>query len=96
MAFWSDRILPHVLDKGCNVAEVIPLRERACRGLRGRVLEIGFGSGFNVGVYPADVAEVAAVEPSGSRTSRATRRCARSRCARSRTQGGPSTRSAAS
>lgn len=64
MAFWSDRILPHVLDKGCNVAEVIPLRERACRGLRGRVLEIGFGSGFNVGVYPADVAEVAAVEPS--------------------------------
>lgn len=63
MSFWSDRILPHVMDKACSVAEVVPLRERACSGLHGRVLEIGFGSGLNVDLYPREVDEVSAVEP---------------------------------
>ncbi|MFC6343301.1 class I SAM-dependent methyltransferase, partial [Nocardioides hankookensis] len=40
------------------------LRAAACSGLEGRVLEIGFGSGLNVSLYPAGVTSVDAVEPS--------------------------------
>jgi SAM-dependent methyltransferase len=40
------------------------LREQVCAGLTGRVLEIGFGSGLNLGTYPAAVTSVDAVEPS--------------------------------
>ena len=34
------------------------------RGLDGRVLELGFGSGTNVPHYPAGITEVVAIEPS--------------------------------
>jgi ubiquinone/menaquinone biosynthesis C-methylase UbiE len=40
------------------------LRQEVCRGLSGRVLELGFGGGLNVGSYPATVTAVDAVEPS--------------------------------
>lgn len=46
------------------MAALTPLRARACASLSGRMIEIGFGSGLNVGVYPAGLTEVAAVEPS--------------------------------
>lgn len=64
MGLWDERILPHVIDKACGMADLRPLRERACDGLRGRVLELGFGSGLNCDLYPAAVTEVLAVEPS--------------------------------
>jgi SAM-dependent methyltransferase len=38
-------------------------RDRALAGLRGRVIEIGAGNGMNFAHYPAEVAEVVAVEP---------------------------------
>ncbi|WP_375001340.1 class I SAM-dependent methyltransferase [Aeromicrobium sp. CTD01-1L150] len=41
-----------------------PVRQRACHDLHGRVLELGFGSGLNCDLYPGDVTEVLAVEPS--------------------------------
>jgi SAM-dependent methyltransferase len=44
--------------------EVGELRGQALSGLRGRVLEIGFGSGLNVRWYPPEVTSVSAVEPS--------------------------------
>ena len=62
--FWGDRILPHVIDKACGNQQVQPYREDACTGLVGRVLELGFGSGHNIGLYPLAVTEVVAVEPS--------------------------------
>ena len=64
MGLWGDRILPHVIDKACGMDDVRPLRERACEGLQGRVLELGFGSGHNCDLYPGTVSEVLAVEPS--------------------------------
>ncbi len=39
------------------------VRREVCAGLSGRVLEIGFGSGLNVGLYPDAVVAVDAVEP---------------------------------
>jgi ubiquinone/menaquinone biosynthesis C-methylase UbiE len=38
-------------------------RREMLAGLRGRVLELGAGSGRNFALYPADVSEVVAVEP---------------------------------
>lgn len=64
MGWWDERVLPRVIERTCGIDEVQPLRERACAGLRGRVLELGFGSGLNIGLYPAAVTEVLAVEPS--------------------------------
>lgn len=63
MGFYSERIVPHLVNFACGTKEMGALRERACADLKGEVIEIGFGSGLNVPYYPADVATVAAVEP---------------------------------
>lgn len=63
MGLWSDRALPHIVDKACSTGDIMKMRVTACTGLQGRVLEIGFGSGLNVPIYPDAVKEVAAVEP---------------------------------
>jgi ubiquinone/menaquinone biosynthesis C-methylase UbiE len=41
-----------------------PLRRAAVEGAHGEVLELGFGSGGNLPVYPPDVERVIAVDPS--------------------------------
>ena len=64
MGLWNDRVLPRVVDRSLSAPEVAPLRAAVCGGLRGRVLEIGFGSGLNVPHYPPAVQRVDAVEPS--------------------------------
>jgi ubiquinone/menaquinone biosynthesis C-methylase UbiE len=53
---------------------MVVLRERAVEGLHGTVLEIGFGSGLNVPVYPAAVTLVYAVDPATVGRKLATRR----------------------
>lgn len=63
MGIYHDHVLPRVIDLACGLKANAPLRERACAGLHGRVVEIGFGSGHNVAHYPAPVTSVAAVEP---------------------------------
>jgi ubiquinone/menaquinone biosynthesis C-methylase UbiE len=64
VTWWSDRVVPHLTDVALRSDEIAELRDETCRELRGRVLEIGFGSGLNVRFYPAAVTSVAAVEPS--------------------------------
>ncbi|KAF0847034.1 class I SAM-dependent methyltransferase [Nocardia caishijiensis] len=63
MGFYTDRVLPHLTDKVCGARANDPLRRRVCAGLRGDVVEIGFGSGNNVGFYPEAVHRVSGVEP---------------------------------
>lgn len=63
MGIYSEHVVPHIINVACGVKTVRPLRQRVCAGLAGDVVEIGFGSGLNLPFYPADVTEVAAVEP---------------------------------
>ena len=64
MSFYRERVLPHVVELTCGGKRMIPIRRPALERLRGTVLEIGFGSGPNIGLYPEEVERVLAVEPS--------------------------------
>ncbi|WP_395658009.1 class I SAM-dependent methyltransferase [Nocardioides sp.] len=64
MGMWTDRVVPRLADKSLSSGPVMRLRGEAVAGLSGRVLEIGFGSGLNAALYPAEVERVDAVEPS--------------------------------
>ena len=78
MGVYAERILPRLIDRACGSQSLAPWRIRALTGLRGRVLEIGFGSGHNLAHLPGEVVEVLAVEPSSlawRRSARRRRRC---------------------
>lgn len=64
MGFYAERVVPRIVNVACGIKAVEPLRRRICEGLRGEVVEIGFGSGHNVPFYPTAVSGVSAVEPS--------------------------------
>lgn len=64
MSWWAAHVVPRLTDGPLSQPPVMELRSRVCRGLRGRVLEIGFGSGLNLGAYPDEIDSVDAVEPS--------------------------------
>ncbi len=63
MGVYRERILPHLVDRACNTAELQAWRGEVAAGLFGTVVEIGFGSGLNVAAYPDEVELVYAVEP---------------------------------
>jgi ubiquinone/menaquinone biosynthesis C-methylase UbiE len=64
VGWWDEHVVPRVTDLTLRGKEVGESRARACSGLSGRVLEIGFGSGLNLLHLPAEVTGVGAVEPS--------------------------------
>jgi ubiquinone/menaquinone biosynthesis C-methylase UbiE len=64
VGFWSEQVVPRMTDVLLRNQEVMRHRREAVAGLRGVVLEIGFGSGLNVPVYPPEVERVLAVDPS--------------------------------
>lgn len=64
MHIWAENLLPRLTDVALGTKEVRRHRERAMVGLQGEVVEIGFGSGLNVPLYPPAVHTVYAVEPS--------------------------------
>jgi len=63
MGFYDDHVLPRVIDIALG-RHVDDLRRRVCADLHGDVLEVGFGTGPNIGFYPAAVTRVLGVEPS--------------------------------
>lgn len=63
MGWWVEHAVPRLVDAALRSPAATSARRRACAGLSGQVLEIGFGSGLNVAHYPAEVTEVLAVEP---------------------------------
>jgi ubiquinone/menaquinone biosynthesis C-methylase UbiE len=75
---WDERVVPRLTDLSLRGHEVGEMREKACAGLTGRVLEIGFGSGLNIRWYPPEVTSVTAIEPSDLGWQLSERRRARS------------------
>jgi SAM-dependent methyltransferase len=64
VAFWNEQVVPRFTDKMLSSRDVMRRRAKITDGLRGDVVEIGFGSGLNVPSYPTSVTTVYAVEPS--------------------------------
>lgn len=64
MAWWTDHVLPRLVDVSLGQGPVMRLRERVCAGLSGQVLEVGFGGGLNLRALPQEVTGVDAVDPS--------------------------------
>lgn len=63
MGIYRDHILPRVVDWALSRPECLERRRAVTPGLRGKVLEIGFGSGLNLPYYPAEVEKIYAVDP---------------------------------
>ena len=63
MGIYQDQVLPRVITAVMNRREFAPIRGRVCGGLKGEVLEIGFGSGLNLPHCPPAVTRVRAVDP---------------------------------
>ena len=63
MGFYREQVVPRLVDVTCGTSELRRWRERTAAGLSGTIVEIGFGSGLNVPLYPEEVRHVYAVEP---------------------------------
>lgn len=78
MGFYREQVLPRLVDRACGTAALRHWRATVTEGLAGRVVEIGFGSGLNVELYPPEVEVVLAVEPAAVARKLAAGRIARS------------------
>ncbi len=82
MGFWSNRVLPILIEKACRNGAIKEERERWVPRAHGRVLEIGVGSGLNLAFYdPAKVTGVLGIDPSHSLLQRARERARDARVA---------------
>ncbi len=66
MQFYRTHILPRLTHLAMRQELLRPYRERAVSAARGRILEIGIGSGLNLPLYPAGVERVVGVDPSSA------------------------------
>ncbi|MEZ5141449.1 MAG: class I SAM-dependent methyltransferase [Acidimicrobiales bacterium] len=74
MGIYEDHVLPRAIDVLLGNRWMADVRRPAMEGLHGTVLEIGFGSGPNLPLYPPEVDRVLAVDPSAVGRRLATRR----------------------
>jgi ubiquinone/menaquinone biosynthesis C-methylase UbiE len=64
VGIYQEQFLPRFQDVAMRRKSTRAVRARVCEGLRGDVVEIGFGTGLNAPYYPAEVTKILAVEPS--------------------------------
>lgn len=62
MGVYGEKILPHLVDLAMRGEEINSLREKTLAPARGRVLEIGFGTGLNARHYPKGIQELVLVD----------------------------------
>jgi ubiquinone/menaquinone biosynthesis C-methylase UbiE len=79
LSFYERRIFPWLNDRLTRAPEIERLRSEAVASARGRVLEIGFGSGSNLPHYPAGVTGITALDPNSGMHDLAAPRLASSR-----------------
>ncbi|MCJ7558627.1 MAG: class I SAM-dependent methyltransferase [Gammaproteobacteria bacterium] len=64
MGLYARHILPRVIDLACRHRDIFRARQELVPQARGRVLEVGFGTGLNLSSYAADrVERLWALEP---------------------------------
>jgi SAM-dependent methyltransferase len=61
---YRNHLQPRLLDVALGSTSARAIRRRVCAGLRGDVVEIGYGSGLNQPHLPPEVRRVSALEPS--------------------------------
>lgn len=69
MGFYGDRIFPRLL--ACASSAMDADREKLLAAASGRVLEIGVGTGANLGFYPPEVTDVIGLDPHAAVLARA-------------------------
>jgi ubiquinone/menaquinone biosynthesis C-methylase UbiE len=79
MGIYDDKVLPRIINLCCGVKPLREHRQRACAGLHGQVVEVGFGSGLNIPYYPPEVSGVAAIEPADTGWALAAKRLSEAR-----------------
>ena len=79
MGFYSRQIFPRALDILLRGDEVSRYRRATLAPLRGRVLEIGFGTGLNLPHYPESVSHLTIIDPERMLASRVANRIAAAR-----------------
>ncbi|NDE59861.1 MAG: class I SAM-dependent methyltransferase [Acidimicrobiia bacterium] len=63
MGWYTDRLLPRVIDRVLDNPDFREVRRRQLAPLKGRVLEVGFGAGPNVPHLPDGVEVLYAIDP---------------------------------
>ncbi len=74
MNIYERWVLPPLLDLAMRQRQIEKYRKNLIPAARGRMLEIGVGSGLNLPHYTADVTKVVGLDPSGRLLSTARRR----------------------
>jgi SAM-dependent methyltransferase len=64
VGFYNEQVLPRFVNVMLGNKEFAKVRKEACAGLRGDVIELGFGSGLNLPYLPRDVTGVWTIDPS--------------------------------
>ncbi len=77
MSIYERWILPPLLDLAMRQRQIQKYRRDLIPGARGRVLEVGIGSGLNLQFYAAGVSTDIGIDPSGELLSKARRHAAR-------------------
>ena len=68
MGFYSRFIFPRLCNWAMSTPEFTQLRKSVLAEVKGEILEIGFGTGLNLGHYPEQVRSLAAVDPGAAMT----------------------------
>ncbi|MEO1374978.1 MAG: class I SAM-dependent methyltransferase [Cyanobacteria bacterium J06635_10] len=62
MGFYSQKILPYLLDWSLSNSTFSKYRQQVLAEVEGEVLEIGFGTGLNLSYYPEEIYKIITVD----------------------------------